>query len=63
MGVPVSAGDLVVADDDGVAFVPGSIAVEAAGRALEKATTEDRARDLLLDGAKLADVWERFGVL
>jgi len=61
--VPVSAGDLVVADDDGVAFVPRSIASEAAARALEKATTEDRARDLLLEGAKLADVWERFGVL
>ena len=63
MGVPVSAGDLVVADDDGVAFVPRPIAVEAAARALKKATTEDQARDLLLEGAKLADVWERFGVL
>ena len=40
-----------------------SVAVDAAARALEKAITEDRARDLLLEGAKLADVWERFGVL
>ena len=51
-------GDLVVADDDGVAFVPRSIAVGARRPArCEKATTEDRARDLLLEGAKLADVW------
>lgn len=63
MGVPVSVGDLVVADDDGVAFVPRSLAVEAAARALEKATTEDQARDLLLEGAKLAEVWEKLGVL
>ena len=62
-GVTVREGDLVVADDDGITVVPDEIAREAIGLALEKAATEDSARDLLLAGGRLADVWKRFGVL
>ncbi len=62
-GVTARTGDLIVADADGVIVVPADAVAEAVPRALEKATTEDRARDLLLAGGLLADVWERFRVL
>ena len=62
-GVALQTGDLVVADADGVTVVPRDVALEAIQRALEKVATENKARDLLLHGGLLADVWERFGVL
>lgn len=62
-GVAVSVGDLVVADFDGVTIVPKDRIVDVAGRAIEKATTETEARQLLEDGALLRDAWDRFGVL
>lgn len=62
-GVPVRSGDLVVADEDGITVVPREHAGEAIERALAKASVENKARDLLLAGGKLADVWERFRVL
>lgn len=62
-GVTVHPGDLVVGDTDGITVVPGQIAEEAVERAVTKATTEDDARELLLAGGKLSDVWEKFGVL
>jgi regulator of RNase E activity RraA len=62
-GTTVRSGDLVVADDDGVTVVPRASARQAIALALQKATTENRARDLLLGGGKLAGVWERFRVL
>ncbi len=62
-GVTAHTADLIVADADGVIVVPADAVAEAVPRALEKATTEDRARALLLEGGLLADVWERFQVL
>lgn len=62
-GVRVDPGDLVVADEDGVTVVPRRLAVEVARQSQEKANTENHARDLLMSGGKLADVWERFRVL
>jgi regulator of RNase E activity RraA len=62
-GVKVASGDLVVADADGVTIVPRLIADEAIRLAIEKASIENRARDLLLAGGKMADVWEKFRVL
>lgn len=62
-GVEVSPGDFVIADLDGVTVVPRAVAAEVLQRALDKATTESDARRLLLDGGKLADVWERYRVL
>lgn len=62
-GVTVHPGDLVVADEDGVTVVPRDRAAETIDLALAKAATENKARDLLLGGGKLADVWERFRVL
>jgi 4-hydroxy-4-methyl-2-oxoglutarate aldolase len=62
-GVTVRTGDLIVADEDGVTVVPRERAEEVIRLAVEKATTENKARDLLLAGGTLADVWERFRVL
>ena len=62
-GVSVATGDLVVADLDGVAVVPKDAIEEVATRAIEKATTENRARQMLEDGAFLRDAWDRFKVL
>lgn len=62
-GVPVRSGDLMVADADGVVIVPRESAAEAIRLAVEKATTENKARELLLGGGLLAEVWERFRVL
>jgi len=62
-GVGVSTGDLVVADMDGVTIVPRAIAKEAIELAIEKASLENGARELLLAGGKMADVWEKYRVL
>ncbi|UDL95250.1 RraA family protein [Lichenihabitans sp. PAMC28606] len=62
-GIDVHTGDLIVADEDGITVVPRDYADEAVDRAIAKATTENKARDLLLAGGTLADVWERFRVL
>ncbi|MDX7953255.1 hypothetical protein P7D22_19000 [Lichenihabitans sp. Uapishka_5] len=62
-GVPVAAGDLIIADEDGIVVVPRRHAPRAVELAIAKAATENKARDLLLTGGKLADVWERFRVL
>jgi hypothetical protein len=43
--------------------VPRSLAEEVIPLAIEKATTENSARDLLLAGGKMADVWEKYRVL
>jgi regulator of RNase E activity RraA len=63
MGVRVARGDLVVADTDGIVTVPAAHLEEVIAFALDKVGTEGRARELLLNGANLADVWKRFGVL
>ena len=62
-GVEVRTGDLIVADEDGITVVPCECTEEAVERAVAKATTENKARDLLLAGGTLADVWECFRVL
>ena len=62
-GVSVARGDLVVADVDGIVIVPAAAVADVIERALAKASIENQARELLLSGSKLADVWERFRVL
>lgn len=62
-GVHVRTGDLIVADEDGITVVPRSHAEQAIELAMAKASVENKARELLLAGGKLADVWERFRVL
>lgn len=62
-GVAVHTGDLIVADEDGITVVPRAHVAKVTELALAKATTENKARDLLLAGGTLADVWEKFRVL
>lgn len=62
-GVEVVSGDLVVADSDGVTVVPAAVIEEVVEKALEKASIERSAKDLLLAGGTLAEMWERYRVL
>jgi 4-hydroxy-4-methyl-2-oxoglutarate aldolase len=62
-GVPVESRDLVVGDADGVVIVPGAIQEQVISRALAKVEAEDATRTALERGDKLADLFERFGIL
>ena len=62
-GVRVEPGDLVFGDADGVVVVPRSIEDDVLRAALAKVEGEDRTRDALRRGEKLADVFARHGSL
>ena len=62
-GLTIFPGDLVVCDIDGVTVVPKDDIAEVVPRALEKARIESEARELLLDGGYLGEVWEKYRVL
>lgn len=62
-GLTVYPGDLVVCDSDGSIIVPRDYAYEIIEKAREKALTENSARELLLNGGLLRDVWEKYRVL
>jgi regulator of RNase E activity RraA len=62
-GLTVYPGDLVVCDADGSIIVPRDYAFEIMEKAREKALTENSARELLLNGGLLRDVWEKYRVL
>ena len=62
-GVAIAPGDLVVGDADGVVVVPQALEREAVTRAFAKVASENRTRDELAAGAKLADVFAKYRVL
>ncbi|SDR52799.1 Regulator of RNase E activity RraA [Rhizobiales bacterium GAS113] len=62
-GVHIEPGDLVFGDVDGVVVVPRRVEEQVLARAFEKVSGENATRDELLRGAKLKDVFDRFGVL
>jgi regulator of RNase E activity RraA len=62
-GVAVAPGDLVVGDADGVIVVPQAVEAEAVRRAFAKVASEDRTREELAAGARLADVFAKYKVL
>ena len=62
-GVRIEPGDLVFGDVDGVVIVPRHVEEEVLSRAFEKVSSENRTRDELLQGAKLGEVFDRYGVL
>jgi 4-hydroxy-4-methyl-2-oxoglutarate aldolase len=62
-GVAVSPGDLVLGDADGVVVVPRAVEDEAVRLAYAKVDGEDRTRDELAAGAKLAAVFAKYRVL
>lgn len=62
-GVSVNPGDLVFGDADGVVVVPQPVVTQTVTKALEKVEGEDRTRDELKGGARLADVFKKYGIL
>jgi regulator of RNase E activity RraA len=62
-GVRIEPGELVFGDADGVVVVPRSIEDDVLRAALAKVEGEDRTRDALRRGEKLADVFARHGIL
>lgn len=62
-GVRVEPGDLVFGDVDGVVVVPRKLEAEALRRAFRKVAGENTTREELANGAKLADVFARHGIL
>ena len=61
--VEVNSGDLVLADYDGIVFVPAGQIEAVIGRALEKVRAENTVREELRSGASLVDVFARHGIL
>jgi regulator of RNase E activity RraA len=62
-GVRVRSGDLVFGDADGLIVIPREAQDETIARALEKVSAEDVTRAELAKGAKLKDIYEKYGVL
>jgi regulator of RNase E activity RraA len=62
-GVRVEPGDLVFGDTDGVVVVPRAIEDDILRAAFAKVEGEDRTREALARGEKLADVFARHGIL
>jgi regulator of RNase E activity RraA len=62
-GVRVAPGDLVFGDADGVVVIPRGVEDEVIAAALAKVAGENRTREALARGEKLADVFRRHGIL
>ncbi len=62
-GVTVRPGDIVFAEIDGIAIVPGEVAEDSIERALAKVAIEDGARADLRAGMLLSEVWKKHRVL
>jgi 4-hydroxy-4-methyl-2-oxoglutarate aldolase len=61
--VLVQSGELVFADFDGIVVIPREVEVRAVELAAEKVSKENLSRAELLKGARLRDVYARYGVL
>lgn len=62
-GIVVHPGDIVFGDFDGVVVIPRDRLTATVAAALAKIDDENRSRDMLRQGAKLRDVYDRYGVL
>lgn len=62
-GVRVEPGDLVVADEDGIVFVPASAEAQVLAYARSKVEAEDHVRQAIRDGMLATEAYEKFGVL
>lgn len=62
-GVSVSTGDMVIADNDGVAVIPEAIAPEVISRAEEKAAAEGDVREKLAAGMPISEAFATYGIL
>lgn len=62
-GIVVNPGDLVVGDFDGVVVIPAHLVKDTVALATEKVLKENHSRKELSEGAYLADVYAKYGVL
>lgn len=62
-GVRVSSGDLVVADVDGIVFVPQEVEQQALQNAWTKVHAENIVRESIRKGMKARDAYAKYGVL
>jgi 4-hydroxy-4-methyl-2-oxoglutarate aldolase len=62
-GVSIDPGDIVFGDVDGVVVIPQTHEREVLKKALEKVTGENKTRDALRKGERLAKVFKRLGIL
>ena len=62
-GVRVAAGDLVLADYDGVVVVPRRVAEETITRAEDKVRGENLVRGALEKGASVVETFRKYGVI
>ena len=61
--VLIRAGDLIVADDDGVISIPQSLVERIVPKAIEKGTLENQTRQGLEQGRTLREMYDQYGVL
>ena len=57
------AGDLVIADSDGVVVVPREIENQAIKKAWEKVNEENITRDAITNGLSVTEAYKKYGVL
>ncbi len=62
-GVPITPGDLIFGDADGVIVIPQTVEAKVLELAFEKVTGEHNTLHDLQRGDKLADVFARYGIL
>ena len=62
-GVSIDPGDIVFGDVDGVVVIPQSHEREVFKKAMEKVKGENKTRDALQKGERLAKVFKRLGIL
>jgi 4-hydroxy-4-methyl-2-oxoglutarate aldolase len=62
-GVTIEPGDLIFADVDGVVVIPFKVASEVVEKAIQKIEGENTTRNELLEGKKLAEIYEKYGIL
>ncbi len=61
-GVSVRSGDLVVGDDDGVVIVPADLVEPVLAEVVGKVRGEHGAKQDILGGMAVHDVWDKWGV-
>jgi 4-hydroxy-4-methyl-2-oxoglutarate aldolase len=62
-GADVNSGDLVVADFDGIVFVPAHLIDDVITLSLAKVCEENTVRDALKNGISLRDIFAAHGIL
>jgi len=62
-GIAFAPGDLVIADEDGIAVVPQAVELAVVRRAWAKVHAENEVRDAIRAGMKAVDAFAKYGVL